>query len=161
MRGVLRRPTTPLTSSACGSGHVEESTSFTDRGRALRLIVEEVVYARGRRSGPRLITSCRYIRPYTGSKPITADGLGIVPLGMLPEQEQEAIRAGLVGRAHRYMDICAMPFSVMDYDGPLCLVNPRAIPNTAEEMIWSSTKGAVQVLLSVHGSGLDAHCDDR
>lgn len=125
---------------------VEEFTSFTDRGRALRLMVDEVVYGRGIRSGPRLTMSCRYIRPYTGSKPITADGLGIVPLSMLPRHEQEAIRARLSQAGRRYIDICAMPFSVMDYDGPLCLTHSHTINNTKEEMMLSSAERVVQVL---------------
>ncbi|SCN86474.1 uncharacterized protein FFC1_05161 [Fusarium fujikuroi] len=125
---------------------VEDFISHYDGTNVFRLVLEEIVYMKGSgvRPGTRLVLTSRHIREYDGMRDITTEGLGLVPLNLIPKEEQNRICIAIAQRSRRFLHLSAIPFSIWNYNGPVRLMSSIAGQGTREETKLSQTERAWQ-----------------
>ncbi|KAF5557750.1 hypothetical protein FNAPI_5343 [Fusarium napiforme] len=108
----------------------EESISQYDGTKVYCLVLEEIVYIQSsdKKPGPRLVSTTRHIREYSGLKRTTTEELGIIPWEKLPKDIQRATCDRISRRSRQFLHVSALPFSIWHYVGPLILMTPQVGP---------------------------------
>jgi len=137
----------------CFSVHSsEDSISEYDGARVLSLTLIEMTHRSSQVNtrGPLMVWTTRYVREYNGFKQITAEDLGIMPFSMMTQEKRNAIKATLVERGRRFLQISTLPFSFWNYKGPYTIVHPITGHGTIEESKLSLEGRRWQVTLCLY-----------
>lgn len=103
------------------------------------LSVEEVVHKQTPRAGIYLVTSQRRIKRFTGTKPLTSEEIGFIPLNMIQEPDQDSLRVKLIDLARRYVHLSSHPSTIWEYEGPIALTDSLRDDAEEESYMKSST----------------------
>ncbi|KAH9234416.1 hypothetical protein K456DRAFT_1693480 [Colletotrichum gloeosporioides 23] len=109
---------------------IEKARSPVDGMPTWHLILQDVVFRHG--CGPCLVTTRRDIRSFSGTRSLTDECIGLIPLDMIRNEERTAliVRMSHIGR--RYVSICSQPWTIWEYEGP-ALLGPQNTTRRSRE----------------------------